>query len=141
MSRQLGTTIGLLTIYACIPLPSNAHAQVVTVVAIEQNVSVPDGWGGDIAFSGTTMDTGGFWSAADPTQLTVPAGVTHVHVHPNRGGRNAWRPSEADLKAANQRRSTQWYVVSREGLGFYDPLAKAPPAKLRPGLEWGSPCN
>ena len=64
------------------------------------------------------------------------------HVHPNRSGRNAWRPSPDDLTlAAGTKRPLQWYIVSREGLGFYDAATKQPPTRLRPGLEWGTPCN
>jgi RHS repeat-associated protein len=43
-------------------------------------LSVPDGWGGDLAFTQAQANVGGWWSASAPTRMTVPSGVGHVQV-------------------------------------------------------------
>jgi hypothetical protein len=54
-----------------------ALAQKTSTQSIAANTDTP------VSFQGTLYDTDGFWSAANPTRLTVPAGVTKVIVSAN----------------------------------------------------------
>jgi chitodextrinase len=47
---------------------------------IDQPVTVQNGWGGNLAFSTTTLDTSGFWNSGNPARLTVPAGINYVRL-------------------------------------------------------------
>ena len=71
----------------------------------------------------------------------------NFHVHPNS---SSWQPSTpsnnatgnglGDVGMAN-RTGIQIHVVSRQGLGFYDPKTKLAPVRLRPGMDWSKPCG
>jgi hypothetical protein len=80
--------------------------------------------------------------------LTIIPGTTFAlfHVHPNTSG---WQPSTPENNSEGNaygdtgmadKYNLQMYVVSRNGLGFYDPATKLPGIQLRPGLDWTKPC-
>jgi RHS repeat-associated protein len=48
--------------------------------SLDQTITVPNGWGGNLSFSAAAFDTRGFWSSASPTRLSVPTGVSYVQV-------------------------------------------------------------
>jgi RHS repeat-associated protein len=74
----------------------------------------------------------------------------NFHVHPNSTGPDNWKPSTPQGNSQNNgqgdigmadRNGIQIYVVSRTGLGFYDPATRRPPVLLRQGMSWAGPCK
>ena len=68
------------------------------------------------------------------------------HVHPNTG---SWQPSTPGNNAEGNKYGDtgyadlynyQIYVMSRAGLGMYDPATKQS-SLLRPNLDWTKPCG
>ena len=75
-SAAVCATLVALAFYS----PVSAQTTVSRVAVIDQSTSVPNGWGGDLSFTGPAFDTGGFWNTVTPTRLTVPNGVGSVQV-------------------------------------------------------------
>ena len=80
--------------------------------------------------------------------LVLPAGTfANFHVHPNNSGgmpstkdNNRRGNGVGDTGTAN-RAGIRIYIVSREGLAFYDGITRQPAVKLRNGLDWTHPCK
>jgi hypothetical protein len=80
--------------------------------------------------------------------LSIIKGRTFAvfHVHPNTG---SWQPSTPGNNAEGNKYGDtgyadlynyQIYVMSRAGLGMYDPATKQS-SLLRPNLDWTKPCG
>jgi len=76
----------------------------------------------------------------------VPVPSVHETVHPNTG---SWQPSTPGNNAEGNKYGDtgyadlynyQIYVMSRAGLGMYDPATKQS-SLLRPNLDWTKPCG
>jgi RHS repeat-associated protein len=71
----------------------------------------------------------------------------NFHVHPNT---STWQPStlfnnaqgntNGDTGVADDH-NVHIYVVSRQGLGFYDPTKGPPSVNLRAGMDWAKACK
>jgi hypothetical protein len=95
----------------------------------------------DIHFNATTGER-------QSQTITLQANTFAIaHVHPNT---STWQPSTAnnnsrglvngDIEIANAK-ALQLYIVSREGLGYYNGTKRTPPLKVRNGLDWMNPCK
>jgi len=72
--------------------------------------------------------------------------ATHM---PNPGKIHFLDPADSVSNGAGNRmgdtgvaieHNIQIYVISREGLGFYDGKTKGPVIRVRPGIDWLKPC-
>jgi RHS repeat-associated protein len=59
---------------------SVANGVTFKTAALDEVVSVPNGWSPHRTFSSTAFDTVGFWTSGSPARLTIPSGVTHVQL-------------------------------------------------------------
>src|SRR5262249_42537299 len=82
--QNTGDAVWAYVTFSIIALAGGATAtgSPLKAMSIAQTVSVPDGWGDPLIFSGTLFDTGGFCCAQphQPTHFYVPAGVNYVQV-------------------------------------------------------------
>ena len=89
-----------------------------------------------------------FTNQSHSQTLTIIPGTTFAlfHVHPNTSG---WQPSTPGNNYEGNRfgdtgyadkYNFQTYVVSRKGLGMYDPATRTS-SLLRPNLDWTKPCH
>lgn len=89
-----------------------------------------------------------FTNQRNSQSLTIIPGTTFAifHVHPNTG---SWQPSTPQNNARNGLGDTgiadtyniQMYVVSRNGLGYYNPETRGPSTLVRSGISWMTSCG
>jgi RHS repeat-associated protein len=103
---------------------------------------------GDFLSSLVTLPTETVTVTGTPDTVAVTDSFMFAlfHVHPNTG---SWQPSTpqnnyegnglGDTGVADKF-NLQMYVVSRAGLGLYDPTTKGPSTLVRPGMSWTKPC-
>jgi hypothetical protein len=80
MSQRAVFVAALILIGSCLAVAPASAQVTVKAALLDQSVDVPNGWGGNLTFSASVLDTSGWWNASAPTRLTVPSGVNYVQV-------------------------------------------------------------